>query len=87
MQITVEFYGIPRARAGVAQTTAEGNSLGEVLSSLARQFPALAEHCIDGQKLRPGYTANLGGDRFVTNPQTPLADGDTLLLLNLDAGG
>lgn len=87
MQITVEFFGIPRARAGVAQTTAEGSSLGEVLSSLAQKFPALAEHCLDGQNLRPGYTANLGGDRFITDPQTPFAEGDTLLLLNLDAGG
>jgi len=34
-----------------------------------------------------GYTVNLRGERFVTDPETPLADGDTLLLMTLDAGG
>ncbi len=74
-------------RAGVAKTTAEGACLGEVLDSLAKRFPALAEDCIDGHCLRPGYTVNLRGERFVTDPKTPIADGDTLLLLSLDAGG
>ena len=87
MPIKIEFFGIPRARAGVAEASAEGNSLGEVLSDLARQFPALTEECIDGDRLRVGYTANLGGDRFVTDPQTPVVDGDKVLLLSLDAGG
>jgi len=87
MQITVEFFGIPRARAGVTRTMVEGGCLGEVLGCLVQRFPALAEQCIDGEHLRPGYTANLGGNCFVSDPTTPLNDGDTLLLLNLDAGG
>ena len=87
MPITVEFYGIPRARAGVSETTVIGESLGEVLECLAGKFPALAEECFDARQLRAGYTANLGGQRFVTDPQTPLTDGDRLLLLTLDAGG
>ena len=87
MSVAVELFGIARSRAGVAQTTAEGVCLGEVLADLAGRFPQLAEACIEGQCLRPGFTANLGGQRFITDPKTPLHDGDSLLLLSLDAGG
>jgi molybdopterin converting factor small subunit len=87
MQVEVELFGIPRARAGVAQTSAVGGNLGDVLADLARKFPPLAETCIDGRTLRPGFIVNLGAERFVTAPETPLSDGDTVLLLSLDAGG
>ena len=87
MQIAVELFGIARARAGVALTTAEGNCLGDVLANLAARYPALAESCIDGRRLRENFTANLGGRQFVTAPETPLHEGETVLLLSLDAGG
>ena len=87
MQVAVELFGIPRARAGTAQTSAVGSNLGDVLADLARRFPPLAETCIDGRSLRAGYVVNLSAQRFVTSPETPLAEGDTVLLLSLDAGG
>lgn len=87
MLIDVEFFGIPRVRAGVEKTTASGDCLGDVLADLAARFPDLAKTCIDQRCLRPGYTANLRGERFVTDPETALSEGDTLLLLTLDAGG
>jgi molybdopterin converting factor small subunit len=87
MQVVVELFGIPRERAGIAQTTANGQCLGDVLVDLASRFPDLAESCIEGRELRPGFTANLGGDRFVTAPDTILNDGDSVLLLSIDAGG
>lgn len=87
MDIHVELFGIPRARAGVAKTIASGDSLGDVLADLARRYPGLAETCIDGRRLRPGYTANLRGEQFVTDSETKLNSGDTVLLLTLDAGG
>jgi hypothetical protein len=73
MEIAVELFGIPRARAGTAHTTAAG--------------PALAATCIDGRELREGFIANLGAEQFGTSPETPLNEGDTLLLLSIDAGG
>ncbi len=85
--IHVELFGIPRSRAGVEKTTASGPCLGDVLLDLSERFPALAKECIDGRNLRAGYTANLRGERFITDPDTQLSDGDTLLLLTLDAGG
>ncbi|MDA1231056.1 MAG: MoaD/ThiS family protein [Planctomycetota bacterium] len=87
MQVIVELFGIPRARAGVSQTVAEGATLGEVFVDLAQRFPALGEACIEGRTLKPGYTANLRGELFVTDPSTKLTDGDIVLLLSLDAGG
>jgi molybdopterin converting factor small subunit len=87
MQVVVELFGIPRARAGLAQTSAVGDNLGDVLADLAARFPQLAETCIDGRSLRTGYIVNLCARRFVTSPETPLSEGDTILLLSLDAGG
>ena len=87
MRVVVELFGIPRARAGLAQTSAVGGNLGDALADLATRFPQLAETCIDGRALRAGYIVNLCADRFVTSPETPLSEGDTILLLSLDAGG
>ena len=87
MPVTVELFGIPRARAGVAATTAVGRCLGDVFADLAARFPGLAETCLNGRALRPGYTANIGGERFVTDPETLLNEDETVLLLSLDAGG
>ena len=87
MQIAVELFGIPRARAGVAKSYAVGSNLGDVLADLAQRFPSLAETCIDGRSLRPGFVVNLSADRFVTAPETPINERDTVLLMSLDAGG
>ena len=86
-QVLVEFFGIPRARAGLAQTPAEGETLGELVEFLSLKFPALGECCFEGKCFRPGYVANLSGDRFTSDPTTPLSPGDSVLILSLDAGG
>ena len=87
MNITVELFGIPRLRAGVAQTTATGTRLGEVVADLAMRFPELGQTCFDADHLRAGFIANLDGQRFISDPGTPLHSGDRLLILSLDAGG
>ena len=87
MSVNIEFFGIPRSRAGVAETTADGTTLGEVLSDIGQRFGDFAESCLDGDRLATGFTANLNGERFVSDPATPLADGDSLLILSSDAGG
>ena len=87
MNITVELYGIPRQKVGAAQVAAEGATLGEVLADLEARYPALAESCIHQGRLAKEYAANLSGDRFVTDPNTPIESGATLLILSADAGG
>lgn len=87
MQVIVELFGIPRARAGVSQAVANGTTLGDIFVDLARQFPTLGGTCIQGQFLKAGYIANLRGEQFVTHPSTRLKEGDSILLMSLDAGG
>ena len=85
--IRVELFGIPRQRAGVGETTAEGSNLGELLADLGRRHPDLAATCLDGNRLRPGFVANLGGERFVSDPKTEVRAHDTVMILSADAGG
>ena len=91
MIIQIEFYGIPRHRAGVATTTVEVAGatvrLNDVFRQLRDRFPDLARDCFDPDGLRDGYAANVDGERFVTDTSTPLADGSCLLILSADAGG
>jgi len=87
MSITVELFGIPRERAGVAETQAEGARLDQVLADLARRFPRLAADCFARDGLQKGYLANLNGQRFVSDPATVIRPGDQLLILSADAGG
>jgi molybdopterin converting factor small subunit len=82
----VEFLGIPRERAGISELEVEAGTLGQVLGTLATRCPALRE-LIDGTRLHPSVVANLNGDEFVSDPDTPLAQGDRLLILSADAGG
>jgi molybdopterin converting factor small subunit len=82
----VEFLGIPRERAGMAELEIEADTLGQLLESLVMRCPALAE-LITVDRLHPSLAANLNGDEFVSDPATPLADDDRLLILSADAGG
>ena len=91
MQIHVEFYGIPRLRAGTASTTVtvdrDGMSLGDLLQQLATDLPAFGADCVENRRLKNGFTANLDGDRFVTAHDTQLCAGQSVLILSTDAGG
>lgn len=87
MSVTVEFYGIPRQRAGVASVEVDGSRLGDVLRQVAALQPGLAECCIDGEQLKPGYLANINGRKFTADPATALQPGDCVLLISADAGG
>lgn len=87
MPIAIEFYGIPRQRAGVSATEAQGCCLGDVLRDLEHRFPELHLTCIANGQLVAGYMANLGGERFIGDPATELKEGDVLLIMSADAGG
>ena len=82
----VEFLGVPRERAGLAELDVQADTLGRLLGTLAAQMPALAE-LIAGDRLHPSLVANLNGDRFITDPATPLGADDCVLILSADAGG
>jgi molybdopterin converting factor small subunit len=82
----VEFFGVPRARAGVSELEVHADTLGQLLGVLAERMPSLSE-LIKDDRLHPAFVANLNGDRFVTDPGTPLRADDSVLILSADAGG
>ena len=87
MLIRVEFYGVPRHRAGVAGMEVEAATLGDAVRELRRHLPQLAEICLADGRLCAVYLANLNARIFVSDPATRLAAGDCLLVLSSDVGG
>ena len=82
----VEFLGIPRERAGVADIEIEAETLGQLLGTLAVRFPELRELITDAG-LHPSVAANLNGDEFVSDLNRLLRPNDHVILLSADAGG
>jgi molybdopterin converting factor small subunit len=82
----VEFFGVPRERAGVSELEVHADTLGQLLGMLTERMPSLSE-IVQRDRLHPAFVANLNGDRFVTDPETPLRTGDFVLILSADAGG
>ena len=82
----VEFFGIPRERAGTAEFELQAETLGQLLNLLAVQFPSLRE-VVQSGRLRSPFLASLNGDRFISDPATKLSESDSVLILSADAGG
>lgn len=93
MRITVEFFGIPRQRAGCAlleialPECKESATLADILEILAEQLPDFARDCLIENRLKPGYIANISGQQFITDPKATIAEGESLLILSADVGG
>ena len=85
--ITIELFGVPRLRAGTGRLTVDAATLADALDGLGRACPALDGAVLARGPVHPAYRLSLNGDRFVSDPATPLADGDVLLLLAADVGG
>jgi sulfur-carrier protein len=82
----VEFLGVPRQRAGTSQLEVQADTLRELFGALKARIPSLGE-LIGADRLHPAIVANLNGDRFISDPETPLSEGDCVLILSADAGG
>jgi len=87
MTVRVEFYGIARRRSGVESLDVEAANLGELFAQVAERLPALSTTCFANGRLKDGYLANINGQQFASAVETPLDDGDTVLILSADAGG
>lgn len=85
--MTFELYGTARLRAGIAKVSIPAGSVGRALEQLAASCPALAGPVVVGESVHPAFLLSLNGDRFVSDPATPLSNDDCLLLLSADAGG
>ncbi len=87
MSVRVEFLGMPRRYADCDSVNVNAETLGETLMTVATQLPKVAEHCIDGHQMRPGYLAAINCRVFTVDPTQRLADGDTVQILSSDVGG
>ena len=70
----------------MSELEVQADTLGQLLSTLAAQNPALGK-LIGADRLHPAFVANLNGNRFVSDPGTPLGASDCVLILSADAGG
>lgn len=91
MAILVEFFGIPRIRAGVDKLSVldgqSSASLVDVLREVGEQLPEFAACCLLENRLRDEYVASINGECFVRNDQATVLSDQSVLLLSADAGG
>jgi hypothetical protein len=91
MPIRVEFYGIARQRAGRSHfeiaPAGPQTTLGQVLMQIGDALPGFGSECLADGRLQASLAANLDGQRFVSDPATPVGEGQCLLILSADAGG
>jgi molybdopterin converting factor small subunit len=85
--IAIELFGIPRLRAGTGLIRVDASTIGEALRELGRACPALEDSVLRDGRALEAFRVSLNGASFVSNPETPLRDGDSLLLLSADVGG
>lgn len=92
MNVVVEFFGVPRRLAGVAEVTVEtgeDTTLRQVLRLVRDRFPALAPSVIGAEHvdLGPAYVINIDGRRVVEDLGYRVGDGEHVLILSSLVGG
>jgi hypothetical protein len=86
-EVIVEFFGIPRLRAGRSELTVAADTVAELLAAVERECPGLAGLRRSDGGLSPQYLLSLDGRRFVTHVAESLDAGERVLLLSADPGG
>jgi len=91
MAITVEFFGIPRVRAGLERVVVLPNRssamLSEILEHVASQLPTFADACMTNNKLDDHYLVSLDGEEFIHEGDALIEENRTIYILSADAGG
>ncbi|HMF13954.1 MAG TPA: MoaD/ThiS family protein [Gemmataceae bacterium] len=87
VEVTVEFFGIPRQRAGRAELTVQARTIVDLLSAVEQACPGLEGLVRSDGRMAPQYLLSVDGREFGTNLQRRLKPGERVLLLSADAGG
>ena len=92
MKLCVEFLGLSRRLAQTKESLVEVGdraTLRSVIRHLAAQYPALVGPVIVPETfdLVSSYMINIDGRRAVTDLDQPARDGQTLILMFVEAGG
>ena len=86
--VIVEFFGIPRLRAGRSELRIPAATVGELLRAIEAACPGLQGLTQPDGRLLPQYLLSLDGQAFLANDsQHPLQGGQRVLLLSADVGG
>jgi molybdopterin converting factor small subunit len=85
--VTVEFYGVPRQRAGRAELAVAARSVAELLAAVERACPGLVGLRRSDGQLAGHYLLSIDGRQFTSDLEQELQPGDRVLLLSADAGG
>ena len=74
---------------GARELDAHGSTVAEVIDDLVERYPPLAAQLLQDGELAPFVNVYLGGEDVRTRNglETPVADGDQLILLPAMAGG
>lgn len=86
--VEIEFFGLPRQRAGVDRCAVAAGTLGQILETLARQLPGLVPDILEARG-RPSrhLLIALDGQTIVDDLARPIARGQTLVFISAQAGG
>jgi hypothetical protein len=85
--VTVEFFGIPRQRAGRAELRLPARTVAELLEGVERACPGLAGLRQADGRLAPHYLLSRDGEQFVSEVHQEVRPGERWLLLSADVGG
>jgi molybdopterin synthase sulfur carrier subunit len=74
---------------GARQLEARGETVADVLDDLVSRHPALGSQLLEDGELAPFVNVFVGGEdiRTLDGPDTPVRNGDSLILLPAMAGG
>ena len=86
-EIQVEFFGVPRLKAGLALTQVTANTVAELFATLREQLPEFADACLHGDQLKKEYLLSINGTQFTRDESFNLNEGDHVLILSADVGG
>src|SRR5262249_29889938 len=78
-RVVVEFFGVPRARAGRAELAVEAGTVAEALAAVEIACPGL-KGLVRAGRLAPHYLLSVNGTEFVGDMQHALRCEDRLLL-------
>jgi hypothetical protein len=85
--VIVEFFGVPRWKAGRSELSVAPGTVAEVLAAVRARCPGLADLLTGEGRLAAHYLLSVDGVNFVRDLAQRLPARARLLLLSADAGG
>jgi hypothetical protein len=85
--VVVEFFGVPRLKAGYCQMRVSAGRLVDVLAAVERACPGLGGLVQADGSLARAYLLSIEGKTFIKDLNHSVRPGEQVLLLSADAGG